>query len=77
MPYRAPPRSALALKELGYQESSEKGLVLAAQALETLRQPQIILPTLNTMIGGTLNIKHVHAHWDEIYGWQRRSSRVR
>ncbi len=23
-------------------------------------------PALNTMIGGTLNIKHVPAHWDEI-----------
>ena len=23
-------------------------------------------PALNTMIGGTLNIKHVRAHWDEI-----------
>ena len=32
---------------------------------------------LKPMIGGTLNIKHIRAHWDEILRLAPRSSRVR
>jgi TnpA family transposase len=45
---------------------TDKRLLLAEHALETLRQRRIILPALRTMIGGALSIKHVRTHWDEI-----------
>lgn len=32
---------------------------------------------LKPMIGGTLNIKHVRAHWDDIRGWPPRFGRAR
>ncbi len=33
-------------------------------------------PTLRPLIGGTLNIKHVRAHWDDILRPPARSSRA-
>ena len=60
-----------------------KGFRFAAR-IRNLGDTKLYIPKRNTayaalrpMIGGTLNIKHTRAHWDEFCAWPPRSSRAR